>query len=139
MDTSIFKDKSKVPTDTELKKILGKNIVLWNDIKKYVNKKFPAAEEMWNYSGKTLGWGFRLKDSKRVIVYLTPFDGTFNVSFVYGSKAAEEAMISKVSEDIKNTIRSAKVYAEGRGFRVKVKNKKIIKDVKLLIDIKLSN
>ena len=138
MDTSIFKDKNSPPSDTELKKVLGKNILLWNDIKKYVSKKFPAAEELWSYSGKTLGWGFRLRDSKRVIVYLTPLEGAFNVSFVYGSKAADEAIKSKIPEDIKNTISSAKVYAEGRGFRLKVKDKKILKDIKILIDIKIS-
>jgi hypothetical protein len=139
MGLSIFTDKSKSPDNNELKKALTGNYKLWNEIKEYVIIKYPEAEEEWKYAGKSFGWGYRLKDKKRVLVYFMPCDKYFKVSFVFGQKAADEALSSSISKDIKDIISSAKVYAEGRGFRIDVLDKKIINDIKKLVDIKLAN
>ena len=48
-------------------------------------------------------------------------------------------MSSQVSDVIKTELDSAKVYAEGRGIRIDVKDPMIIDDIKQLIDIKLAN
>jgi hypothetical protein len=59
--------------------------------------------------------------------------------FVFGQKAADEVFKSEVAAAIKTELESAKVYAEGRGIRIEVKDEKIIDDVKNLINIKLAN
>jgi hypothetical protein len=61
---------------------------------------------------------------------LLPRDGFFKVALVFGQKATELILASTVSEDLKNELKAAKVYAEGRGIRVEVKNKSIIDDIK---------
>ncbi|HEY5124177.1 MAG TPA: DUF3788 domain-containing protein [Ignavibacteria bacterium] len=138
MALSIFENKSKTPDEKELSEVLGKNFKLWNELKEFTKKEYSGAEAEWKYSGKNYGWGFRLRDKKRVIVYLTPCDGYFLLSIVFGEKATKEALSSGISKDIKKIIESAKVYAEGRGFRVDMKDRKIIGDIKKLIQIKLS-
>ena len=60
------------------------------------------------------------------------------VAFNFGQKAFEKIMDSNVSQEIKHSLESATVYAEGRGVRIEVKNKKPLKDISQLIDIKLS-
>jgi len=139
MSLSIFSIKAEKPDAGALKKALDKNFNLWNEISEYVFKNYPAPKDEWAYPGKSFGWNYRIKDAKRVIIYMMPCDKFFKVSFAFGAKATEEAMLSKISKEIKDLISSAKVYAEGRGFRIDVKRKKIIKDIKKLIDIKLSN
>lgn len=47
-------------------------------------------------------------------------------------------MSSKVDKEIKDELNAAKVYAEGRGIRIDV-NDKNVKDVLMLINIKLRN
>ena len=138
MDTSIFTDKNKAPGDIELKAELEKTYKLWNQLKEYVSEQNPDTYEEWNYS-KSFGWGFRVRDKKRVIIYLMPQAGKFKASFVLGEKATCEAIVSKISKDIKDLISAAKVYAEGRGIRIDVESKKIVKDIMKIIDIKLSN
>ena len=59
------------------------------------------------------------------------------VAFVFGQKATDAIFESPISENIKSEIRSAKVYAEGRGIRVDVKNKSVIHDIEKLIEIKI--
>ncbi len=137
MALSIFEDKSKAPGNSELAGVLKENFKLWNELIDVVLKHYPAATKEWHYSGTNYGWGFRLRDSKRAIIYMTPCDGFFKASFVFGEKATKEALGSSLSEEILNIIRSAKVYAEGRGIRVDVKNKDLIEDIKKLIEIKL--
>jgi hypothetical protein len=137
MAKSIFTDKSKKPSDNELKKALGKTSILWNEIKDYAFKSYPDASDEWSYPGKSFGWNYRIRDKKRVLAYFMPCDGFFKISLVFGDKAAKEVLASSISKEIKDLISSAKVYAEGRGFRIDVTDKKIAKDVKKLIDIKL--
>jgi hypothetical protein len=137
MALSIFDDKSKPPTEADLARVLKTNCIHWNEIKAFILKHYPAAKEEWNYSGKNYGWGFRLRDTKRVIVYMTPCDGYFLLSMVFGEKATKEALDSKLSNEIVSIINNAKVYAEGRGIRMEVKDETLLEDIKKLIVIKL--
>ena len=99
----------------------------------------PAPRKNGTHSGKNYGWGFRLKDRKRAILYLTPCDDCFKASLVFGEKATKEALAGDISDGIKKIIESARVYAEGRGFRVEVTGPEIVADIKKLILIKLAN
>jgi hypothetical protein len=68
---------------------------------------------------------------------MLPREGFFMVAFVFGSKAICEALESDINKEIKANIETAIVYAEGRGFRIEVRNEAIVDDIKKLIDIKL--
>lgn len=139
MALSCFTDSSVTPDNKALAAALSSSFSWWNEIKDFVFQQYPRAVEEWKHSGKNYGWGFRLKDSKRVIVYLTPAEGFFLFSIVFGEKATQEVLNSDISEDIKKTLREAKVYAEGRGVRLEITSKKMISDVKKLVLIKLKN
>lgn len=139
MDTSIFSDKARIPDDLMLIDALGDLHPVWMEIRDYVFNKYPSAKEEWNFPGQKYGWSFRIKDKKRAIIYLLPRDKYFFVAFVFGEKATTEALESRINSEIKTTIESARVYAEGRGFRIEVRNTSITQDVRKLIDIKMSN
>lgn len=138
-DTSVFQDKTKVPTDKELIKKLDPTYKLWVEIKDFVMDKYPNGSAEWNYPGKKFGWSYRIKDKKRVIIYFLPREHYFKVAFVFGQKATDEILESNISDTIKNELKSAKVYAEGRGIRIEVKSKTILNDIKKLVTIKLAN
>ncbi len=139
MDTSIFADKAVTPDENMLSVALGDLHPAWIEIKTYVFDKYPLAKEEWNFPGQKYGWSFRIKDKKRAIIYLLPRDKYFMVAFVFGEKAANDALGSNISDSIKNEISSARVYAEGRGFRIEVKDGSLFEDIKKLIEIKLAH
>ena len=139
MDISIFTDKSNIPTPEELEKAIGSTIHIWNEIVDYAHKKYPKAIDEWNYPGKNYGWSFRVKDKKRTIVYLLPREGYFKVAFMFGQKAFDTIMASDIDSSIKKELADAKVYVEGRGIRIDVKDDAVFKDIKKLIDIKVEN
>lgn len=138
MDTSIYIDKTNKPEQKDLITALGKTYNLWQDIINLVYLKYPNAVSEWNFPGQKYGWNFKIKDKKRAIIYLLPREKRFLVAFNFGQKAFEKIMGSNISEEIKQSLESAKVYAEGRGIRIEVKNQKPLKDISQLIDIKLT-
>ena len=139
MDISIFTNKQTVPNDMDLKESLGDSYHLWQTVKEYVHLKYPGAVDEWNYSGDKYGWNFRIKDKKRAIIYLLPREQYFKAAFIFGQKAMDTIMKSTVSEVIKSELDSARVYAEGRGIRIDVKNEQILNDIRELIDIKIAH
>ena len=138
MEHSIFMDKSQIPEDDDLRGALGDKYSLWMAIRDRVYEKYPEGLEEWNFPGKKYGWSFRIKDKKRAIVYLLPGDQAFRAAFVFGGRALEAILKSEVSEQIKSDLEGAKVYAEGRGIRIPVPDKSSLKDISILIDIKLA-
>jgi len=139
MDTSVFTDQTRVPSPKDLSASLGSSINFWMEIKKFVFTKYTGAAEEWNYPGAKYGWSFRIKDKKRVIIYLLPRDKYFLAAFVFGQKATDFILGSNIFNDIKLELQNARVYAEGRGIRIEVKSEKILPDIKKLIEIKLAN
>ncbi len=138
MDTSVFSNKEIVPGDQDLSVELKDTYDLWNSIRESIRKKNPDSVEEWKYSGKKFGWSFRINDKKRVIVYLLPREAYFKVAFVFGQKATDAILGSTVSAAIKTELLSAKVYAEGRGIRIDVREPEILNDIRRLIEIKLA-
>lgn len=136
---SVFTDKKSVPTDKDLRHALGETVGIWKSIAAFTKKTYPAAVEAWHFSGEKFGWSFRISDKKRVIVYLLPRDKFFKVAFVFGQKATDAILKSDIGESIKTELQNAKVYAEGRGIRIDVKNKKALGDIQKLIQVKISN
>ena len=137
MDKSIFMDLTKMPVSSDLEIPLGNTYSFWKEICDFVFEKYPAAIEEWHVSVKKYGWGYRIKDKKRAIIYLLPRQGYFKTGFVFGPKAADEIRNSRVSADIRDELENARMYAEGKGIRIDIRTEADINDIKKLVEIKL--
>ena len=136
---SIFMNKAVMPTDQELKEKLDTTFITWNKLKSYLNENLKAPGEEWNFPGKKYGWSFRMKSKKRNIIYFLPKEDFFQVAFVFGQKATDKVLESSVADFINTELQNARVYGEGRGIRIDVKNEDILEDIKILIHIKSEN
>ena len=136
---SIFLDKNQQPTETDLQNGIGVTFSIWKEIEVFLHETYPKVESKWHFTSAKMGWSFRMSDSKRVLVYLLPRDQYFKVAMVFGQKATDLVLESEISESIKTELKAAKVYAEGRGIRIDIKNEALLEDVKKLIQIKLSS
>jgi hypothetical protein len=139
MDKSIFTDKNQEPDINGLNIALGDTFKLWQLIRDDALMKYPNAIDEWNYSGEKYGWSFRIKDKKRAILYLLPRDKYFKVAFVFGQKATDRIMNSQIADTIKLELENARVYAEGRGIRIEIRDDLLMRDIKELIEIKIAN
>lgn len=134
---SIFTDKAATPTAQDLATALGAAAALWDAIRDYTLELFPEAVPEWKCPSERFGWGFRLSDKKRVLVYLLPRDGFFRVGLVFGQKATAAVLASGVTQAVKDELQAARAYAEGKGIRVEVRSPEALEDIRTLISIKL--
>ena len=135
---SVFTEKATIPTEKDLEIALGVTYEIWQHLSDFTKKKYPDAIEEWNFSSEKFGWSFRLKDKKRVLIYLLPRDQYFKAAFVFGDKATDAILESTIVDSIKNEIKAAKKYAEGRGMRIDIKDQMLVADIEKLIAIKVA-
>lgn len=134
---SIFTQKSEIPTSVQLQEALGETYVYWQTFAEHTKKLYPEATEEWYFASEKFGWSFRIKDKKRIIIYLLPRDKFFKIAFVFDQKATDFILESSIAKSIKTELQAAKVYAEGRGIRIDIKEAKTTEDILKLIAIKI--
>jgi len=139
MALSTLDDKSKMPDDGMLAGVLGKSKGLWDAIFAYLADKYPGVQNEWGFTGAKYGRSLRPKYKKRTILYLTPGQDRFIVSFALGEKAVAAAEESSLPESILEAFHRARQYAEGRGVRVEVQRRTDVETIKKLVEIKMTH
>lgn len=139
METNLLIDKSIEPDPNRLARALGKNAVFWEAIKQHIVQKHGDVNEEWKFYSAKYGWTLKVLLKKRNLFFFAPYPGYFRLAFVFGDKAVSAVENSDLPEDLKNELRNARKYVEGRGLRIEVKSRKEVEHVKKLIDIKVSN
>ena len=134
-----FIGKPQKPTDAELVAALGTAKVLWVQLLGALADEYNLTVQEWNSYSRKAGWSLRLKFKDRNILYLTPCQGCFFVSFALGDKAVEAARQSSLPQSVIKIINEAKRYAEGTAVRIEIKKAKDIGTITKLAGIKLAN
>jgi hypothetical protein len=134
-----FIDKPKKPTAAELTAALGPARALWDQLLARLADEHNLTVQEWNSYSRKAGWSLRLKRKDRNILYLTPCEGCFFVSFALGDKAVQAARQSGLPQSVIKIINEAKRYAEGTGVRLEIKKPKDIGMVEQLAAIKLAH
>jgi hypothetical protein len=136
---SIFTDKDEQPTSEELQIFLGATFPYWLELAAFTKSTLPQAAGGWYFSGANFGWGFRISDSRRVIIYLYPRALFFTVTMVFNAKAQEAIAASSVADSIKTSLLAAEEQPEGRSISLEVRNPDVAANIKQLIEIKLAS
>ena len=139
MLTNAFIDKPKKPTAAELTAALGPSKALWDQLLAGLADEHNLTVQEWNSYSRKAGWSLRLKLKDRNILYLTPCQGCFFVSFALGDKAVQAARQSGLPQSVIKIIDEARRYAEGTGIRIEMKKPRDIKIAKQLAAIKLDH
>lgn len=124
------------PSASQLADRLGKAINIWAKVIDSVSENCGAVVQVWKSSTIDFGWVCLLKQKKRTLLYMMPEDGVIRVAIVLGERAVGLALASDLNEKIKNLIREARQYAEGRGIRFEVRSADDVSSVVQLIRIK---
>ncbi len=139
MALSAFDDKSKEPGAADLSRTLGRSSVHWQSLVAHVKAEYAPLDATWNFAGAKWGWSLRLKQKKRTVLYMTPCSRHFLVGFALGEKAVKAAHARPLPDSTLAILDGAPKYAEGRGVRIGVRNKKDLEIVKGLAAVKMAN
>jgi hypothetical protein len=96
----------------------------------------PELRPEWKYYGAKSGWTLKLFEKTRNLCFVMPRAGELSIAFVLGARAVELALRSTLPESIRQEIRAARTYAEGRGVRVAARTPADLGPVETLLAIK---
>ncbi len=136
MAFSAFVDKAHQPTEKDLRSVLGRSYPAWVRLIERVSDRIAPISQVWGFTSASTGWGLRLKRKDRIILYMTPREDHFLVSFALGEKAVAAARTLKLPANILKAIESAPKYAEGRGVRLEVRLAREVSALATLSEIK---
>lgn len=139
MSGSVFKDRSVLPDTEALTNVLGETASCWNKLRNDLEDEFGELVEDWKFYGQKSGWTLKLLRKKRNLFFVLPQEGSFQITFVFGDRAVAEVEKSDLPESIKEALRNARKYAEGRGLQIKVTTPEDVNIVEALVRIKVHN
>jgi len=128
--------KTQAPSEKDLVSQLGVARVHWNAVIAAATEKFGSIDQEWKSSKGSFGWMCLLKHKKRTLLYLTPEAEMVRVAIVLGERAVALALASELPKGIKDLIREARPFAEGRGIRFPVVTRADVAVVSNLVAIK---
>lgn len=115
MSSSIFDNQQVAPELQALREVLGETYIFWEDIKSHIEATYGSVTEEWKFYGQKSGWLLKVLLKKRNLFFFVPLKGYFRLSFVFGDRAVASIEASDLPEQIKDNLRKARKYAEGRG------------------------
>lgn len=139
MADSFFDSMGLMPNADMVAEILANAYPLWDELYNYVLDNYPKISGEWKYYSNTSGWIFKLISKKRNLFFFIPKSGYFKLNFIFGGKAAACIEIAELPEEIKEAVRTAKVYLSSRGVDLDVNNYNQLNVAKLLLKIKFEN
>lgn len=95
----------------------------------------PGAAE-WRKYTKNSPWVLKVSEGKRSLFYARPEAGHLKITVLLPERAVEAALAGRISRALRESIRSAKSYPEGRPVSVLVKRSSDIAKVEALIAVK---
>jgi len=139
MSETVFKDKRTPPDEAILATILSSNYKNYSELKTSIFHHYSDIREEWKYYGQKYGWQLKIFYKKRNLLFIIPAKSYFKVVFIFGDRAVEEIEKTELSTELKERLRSARKYAEGRGLSIEVKDNTYREDIMKLIEIKRKN
>ena len=137
---SAFADKAVMPEEGAAAAVLGAAALVWKELHEYVRDTYPDVHGEWKHYGKAAGWTYKLLSKKRNLLFFVPMAGRFRLRIVLGEKACACALADdELPEEIKEVVRAAAVYAEGRSVDVYADRMEQLSAVKRLLVIKYEN
>ena len=139
MAVSVFDDKSIMPNHDMVAAVLADASSIWDELQHYAEEEFPNIRGEWKHYGKASGWTYKLLSKKRNLLFFIPQSGCFRIRIVLGEKAVACVATADLPDEMKEAIKTATPYVEGRGIDIDINKGEQLESVKILLRIKFDN
>jgi hypothetical protein len=139
LSTNAFIGRADKPTDDDLCQALGPAKPFWDRLIADLAVEYNVADLEWKSYSRKAGWSLRISRGKRTIVWMSPLENRFQVTFILGDKAMQAARAGKLSASLQKILDESKKYPEGTGVRLDIEKQKDLAAVKKLAAVKLAN
>jgi hypothetical protein len=125
-------NKPAPPTCRDLRDTLGSSHSVLESFLSHNDDLRPE----WKYYGAKHGWSLKLFHGKRNLCFISPHDGHWSIGFVLGDRAVDAVLRSDLPDPLKQQLRDARRYAEGRGLRLTIRSDPDLDPAQTLLDLK---
>ena len=137
---SAFDNKGIIPDDDMVSIALGGTATIWEELRAGVQDSYPDVQGEWKHYGKAAGWTYKLISKKRNLLFFVPKNDCFRLRIVLGEKACAFAETdNELPDEIKQAIREATPYTEGRSIDIDIDRREQLEAVKRLLRIKFEH
>jgi len=120
MAKSVFDNKMMLPNDETLENELGPSRQLLSRITDHIESEYGRITPEWKFYGKSTGWILKLQTERKNVMFVKPQKESFIVAITLGERAIKAALDSGLSNCIKEDLKAAKKYVEGRTIQIVV-------------------
>ena len=139
MAVSVFGDKAIMPDDGMVSAALGAASSIWDELRSRMQDSYPNVTGEWKHYGKLSGWSYKLVSGKRNLLFFIPKADGFRIRVVLGENAASIAEADgTLPDELKEAIRVAVPYAEGRSIDIDIASRDQLEAVLTLIRAKMT-
>jgi hypothetical protein len=134
-----FIGRTEAPAAADLEKALGAVKPLWDALIAEMAAEHGVSTLEWKSYSIKYGWSLRLLRGKRTILWLVPFEGSFQAMLILGDRAMKAARQCGLSARALRILDEAPKYPEGTGIRLLIKGPKDLATVRKLVVVKVEN
>lgn len=136
-------DHGNMPSITEIRNYIGSSKQLWDKFIEYIEQTYSIKPQI-SYSSCSAqpGWNIKYRKGGKSLCTIYPMDGYFITLVVVGNQEEDEIRIGMetgmYTAYLKN-LYDKTVYSKiGRWLMIEVKNEETLKDIKKLLNIRVS-
>lgn len=131
-----LKDESVFPDEHVLKAVLGKSYDAYCELLTIYDEN--AMNYEWRYYRDGKAWLCKVQFKKRTIVWMSAWKGFMKAAIYIPEKHSDEIYTLEISEGTKERIRETKNVGKSKPCIFEIRNKKVPKDFKKVMQFKLA-
>ena len=135
-DTVQLKDENIYPDDSVLKQVLGQSFDAYRDLLELFSQNEITHE--WRYYRDGKAWLCKVQKKKKTIVWMSAWNGYIKATIYFPERYLEELLALKISELMKEKIRSVKRVGKSVPCIFEVRDKAVLMDFNEVMQFKKS-
>lgn len=137
MNQGVFLDRSRHPTDQEIRAALGSVYPLWERLN-HVMESDTQIEGKFSFWGqRKSGWNLRYRRKGKALVAFYPQKGQIIAQIVLGKAQAEKALDLKLGKKVSQLLREAPQLRDGKWISIPVLSVEDAEDLEQLLRLKM--
>ena len=121
------------PSEVRVRRLLGQAVVAWDAFLDPARKRTSE----WKRYRPQDPWSLRVYEGQRTVLWLVPEAGLLRVAVILGEKAVAAGLAGSLPQKLKDELRKATPYPEGRLVRYRMRTAARVRDVERLVDLKV--
>ena len=133
-----FLNKEEIPSDSQIKKALGKEVIKeWNALRDYIKTAYNI-EPVLIFGGKNYGWMFKYRKSSKTLCVIFPEKVSFTTVIVFGKLELQKVMAEykSLSKKTQKIINDTHQYHDGKWVKFRTPDDVDIEQIKIMLAAK---